>query len=199
VALGLILICSGIEAVLMGADLRLWGSILWRPLAYQYGGFWAGLLHGWTPNFAAQPVTMFASYAFLHAGLSHLAGNMLALVALDRLLAGRLGSWGFLALWSLAALAGALAFALILPGARVMVGTSGALFGLAGALLVWEAQARRHAGRAVVLWSLGCVLALVGLNALVWALQGGNLAWQAHLGGFVAGVGWGWMRPPRRV
>lgn len=193
--LALVLFYSLIEAVLQGADHGLWGSVSWRPLAYQYGGFWAGLLYGWKPNYALQPVTMFFSYSFLHADLSHLAGNMLALVALGNLVRSRLSPGGFLALWALAALAGALGFALIAPSARPMVGTSGALFGLAGVLIAWEARARRQAGES--LWpALGWVLGLAGLNLAFWALQGGNLAWQAHLGGFLAGVGWGWLRPP---
>lgn len=187
-----------IEAVLQGADRGLWGSVSWRSLAYEYGGFWAGLLYGWKPNFALQPATMFLSYSFLHAGLSHLLGNLLALVALGNLLRGRMSGPGFLALWALAALAGALAFALIAPGTRPMVGTSGALFGLAGLLVAWEARARYRAGD--TLWPvLGWILGLVGLNLAFWALQNGNLAWQAHLGGFLAGVGWGWLRPPQRA
>lgn len=198
VALALIGLCCLVEAVLQGADHRLWGSVLWRPMAYQYGGFWAGLLHGWQPNFPLQPWTMFASYSLLHAGPSHLAGNLAALVVLDRMLAGRLGPWAFLGLWTMAALAGGLAFALILPGTRVMVGTSGALFGLAGVLLVWEAAARRRAGRRVALWTLAWVLGLVALNALAWVLQAGNLGWQAHLGGFLAGLAWGALARPRR-
>lgn len=33
------------------------------------------------------------------------------------------------------------------------------------------------------------VLGLAGMNAAIWALQGGNLAWETHLGGFMAGAG----------
>ena len=95
VLLGIILINAAIEAALWGADLGLWGAGRWRGLAYQYGGFWAGLLHDWQPNYAVQPVTMFVSYALLHAGPGHLIGNMGGLVFLGDLAVDRVGGRGF--------------------------------------------------------------------------------------------------------
>jgi len=59
------LICCAIEAVLQAADLGVIGSTRWRQLAWQYGAFWAGLLHDWQPNYAAQPIAMFLSYSVL--------------------------------------------------------------------------------------------------------------------------------------
>ena len=64
----ILLICIVIEMVLQGADYGFWGSPRWRGLAYQYGGFWRGLLGNWQPNYTSQPVMMFASYGFLHGG-----------------------------------------------------------------------------------------------------------------------------------
>ena len=201
--LALIAVYCGIEAVLQGADHRLWGTVLWRPLAYQYGGFWAGLMRGgWLANYPGQTAAMFVTHSSLHAGLSHLLGNMLALVALANLLADRIGRLEFLALWALSALAGAFVFGLIGPASQPMVGTSGALFGLAGLLLVREAQSRRADGqslRAVLFTVLGWLLGLAALNLASWWLQNGILAWQAHLGGFLAGLAWGLARDQRRL
>ena len=85
--LALIAVYCGIELVLQGADHRLWGSVLWRPLAYQYGGFWAGLMRGgWLANYPGQTGAMFVTHSFLHAGFSHLIGNMITLAALANLL-----------------------------------------------------------------------------------------------------------------
>ena len=78
----LIMACVLPEAVLTMADWGLMGSLRWRTVAYQNGAFWAGLLRDWQPNFAAQPVTMFATHAFLHAGPTHLIGNIRALAGL---------------------------------------------------------------------------------------------------------------------
>ena len=69
-----------------------------------------------------------------------------------------------------------------------MVGASGALFGLAGAWQYWgwsDLRAQSLSGWPV--WRT--MFALVVLNAAMWFFNGGNLAWETHLGGFI--VGWG--------
>lgn len=175
-----------IELTLSAADAGLVGSTRWRALAYQDGAFWAGLLHGWQPNYPAQPWTMFLSYAVLHGGLVHLAGNMLVLWGLGRILQLRLGTAGFLAIYLLSAIGGALAFGLLTRSPQPMVGASGALFGLVGAWQYWRWSRRRRAGRS--LWPVWQTLAwLAGFNLLFWVLLDGLLAWQTHLGGFVTG------------
>jgi membrane associated rhomboid family serine protease len=68
-----------------------------------------------------------------------------------------------------------------------MVGASGALFGLAAAQVVAEVRLETRRGRQI-LRGLGLALALLVLNLLVWLLQGGQLAWETHLGGFLAGL-----------
>ena len=186
--------CLVPEALLLGADWGLWGSARWRPLAYQNGAFWAGLLQGWRLNYAAQPVVMFASYGWLHAGPVHLAGNLAALVWLGPQVLARTGAWGFVILWAAALLGGGLAFALLTHSPAPMVGASGALFGLAGVWLV--AETLRLQGARARAWR-GCALlaALLALNAVAWALQGGHLAWETHLGGLAAGMVFGGLQP----
>ena len=184
--IGIILACVAVELILQGTDHRLWGSLLWRGQAYQYGGFWDGLLHDWQPNYRGQAATMFLTYSFLHAGLSHLVGNMLGLALLGDLVAERTGARRLVLLYAVSALGGALAFGLISHSPAPMIGASGAIFGLAGALTVWDAQTRRRRSqrsRAPLI-----ILALAALNLGTWVLQSGNLAWQAHLGGFLAGA-----------
>lgn len=198
---GLILLAAALalpELLLWGADLGLWGSARWRPMAYSWGAFWAGLLHGWQSNFPLQPWTMFLSYGALHAGPVHLAGNLAALAWLGPRVAERAGRAGFWQIWGAAWLGGAVAFGLLSRQAAPMVGASGALFGLAAALLVWEAQARQ--GRRRLAWALAAVLGLALLNLVDWALHGGRLAWQTHLGGVLAGaaVAAVWRRGPAK-
>lgn len=192
------------ELVLSGADLGLWGSARWRSLAYAQGGFWTGLLHGWRPNYPLQPWVMFASYSFLHAGPSHLAGNVVALAWLVRLLrppGGPRASAGLILLvYFVAALAGAGMFGLLSRQPAPMVGASGALFGLMGAWLVREARGHLAGGqrpcRVLLRLGLAAVL-LVLLNLVMWWLQAGRLAWQTHLGGFLAGAGLAALLPRR--
>lgn len=174
------------ELVLTGSDMGVWGGTYWRPAAYQYGGFWAGLLDDWQPNYPLQPALMFVTYGFLHAGLWHLALNMLALVSLAPQLAAQLGERHVLGLYALAQLCGALGFALLGPVDAPMIGASGALFGLAGAYLADRHARHVRMGRSpwpvyrVLLW-------LVVLNVVFWWALEGQLAWETHLGGFIAG------------
>lgn len=157
-----------------------------RATSVEYLGFWPGLLHGWTPNYPAQPYTMFASYAFLHAGPSHLLSNMVALYVLGVWVLDRVGPWGLLLLYGAAVLGGAGLFALTARGGAPMVGASGAVFGLAGGLLAWNYVDRFSARQR--LWPvMGIALGLVGLNIVHWWSTDGHLAWQAHLGGGLAG------------
>ena len=151
------------------------------------GDAWAGLLDNWRPNYRGQPATMFVTYSFLHAGLWHLGGNILALVLLIRLTEDALHGWRFLAVYVFSAIGGALGFALLGTALNPMVGASGALFGLTGAWrwLEWREITDSGARARVVARDL---VLLVLLNALMWVLQSGSLAWEAHLGGFAAGV-----------
>ena len=184
----LALICLNIlvELILQAADAGLVGSSRWRALAYQYGAFWAGLLHGWQPNYSAQPATMFFSYAFLHAGLWHLATNMLVLWGLGLALIRQIGQRALLGLYLVSALGGGLGFGLLSTSPQPMVGASGAIFGLIG---VWKHQEwRQRRARSQPLWPLWRSLAgFLALNVLMWALLSGQLAWETHLGGFIAG------------
>jgi membrane associated rhomboid family serine protease len=68
-----------------------------------------------------------------------------------------------------------------------MVGASGALFGLAAEVVVAEVRRVRR-WSTQLLRGLGLVILLLALNAAVWLLQGGQLAWETHLGGFLAGL-----------
>ena len=191
VLLGIIGICVLVEAVLQGADHELWGSRRWRGLAYQNGGFWRGLLDNWRPNYAAQPFTMFASYGFLHGGFWHVTVNMITLASLGRPVIERVGPSRFAMIYVLSLLGGAAGFAMLSSAAQPMVGASGALFGLVGALTSWDVIDRRAAQV-----NLGPTLKIVGLLVLLnlvmyWAMAG-RLAWEAHLGGFLAGCAAGW-------
>jgi membrane associated rhomboid family serine protease len=124
--------------------------------------------------------------AFLHANLTHILFNMWALWVFGPELERRVGSVSFAVLYVSSALAGGAAF-FFLAGLDVgpAVGASGAIFGLFGA---WTAEALhdRHTltGRA----NLNQLLVLLGINAALPLLIP-HIAWQAHLGGFVAGFG----------
>jgi rhomboid protease GluP len=143
VTLTVLLLCAAVEATLQLADAGLLGSERLRFLAYSYGGFWPGLLDDWRPNYPGQPVAMFLTYSILHGGLVHFAVNMVTLLSLGAGVSERAGPARHAAVYVAAILGGAAVFALLAPGPRPMVGASGALFGLVGALVVWETLDRR--------------------------------------------------------
>jgi membrane associated rhomboid family serine protease len=179
-------VCVLIEALLVASDFGLLGSARLRQQAYEYGGFWPGLLRDWRPNFAAQPYVMFVTYAFLHGGVIHLVVNMITLVSLGTGVVMRVGQRGFLLLYLAAMIGGAAGFGLLAETVRPMVGASGALFGLAGGLVAWDYVDRYTLQEA--LWPVArAVLLLIGLNIVLWWAMGGQLAWETHLGGFVTG------------
>ena len=189
-------LCLIPEAYFTGTDAGLWGNPRARYLAIDFLGFWAGLLGNWQPNYAAQPYLMFLSYGFLHAGPVHFTVNMLTLFSLGAPVAAVVGAWRFLLLYLVLLVAGALGFALFPEVQAPMVGASGALFGLAGVVLAWEWQSRKKRGQSLkpVLRSLAI---LAGLNAVLWWAMNGQLAWQTHLGGFLAGWAIAYFMRPR--
>lgn len=184
--LGLIVICAAIELLLACADAGLLGDARLRSRAYEYGGFWSGLLKGWQANYPAQPYTMFFTYAFLHAGLVHLIVNMMTLWSLGRMVVDRVGTAGLLVLYTGSALGGAGGFGLLGTTLAPMVGASGALFGLAGGILAWNYVDRFTFTEG--LWPVAQgVAALLVLNLVMWWAMDGQLAWETHLGGFLSG------------
>ena len=199
--IGLLLLLVAIEGGLMLADRGLVGSVRWRALAYQNGAFWVGLLFGWAPNYPAQPAAMFLTYAFLHSSLGHLLGNSVALAWLGQTLGGRCGPVRFAGLYLAVAIGGGLGFALLARQSAPMVGASGAIMGLVGIWIVWDAREMARAGirRVRVAGEIALRTALVlGANVASFVALNGVLAWEAHLGGFVAGLLAGLLVPPRR-
>ena len=149
VVLVLFLACLLPEIVLSGADYGLWGDPGWRLWAWQHGGFWTGLLGNWRPNYAAQPWLMFLTYGFLHGGLVHFGVNMLTLFSLAPPLVDRMGQGRFLLLYMASMIGGGLGFALLSQSPQPMVGASGALFGLAGAVMALSWQYLRARGESL--------------------------------------------------
>jgi membrane associated rhomboid family serine protease len=135
------------------------------------------------------------SATMLHSGITHLLFNGYALYVLGAQLERGVGSGPFAALYVASGMAGGIAFLISSPG-RTAVGASGAIFGLFGA---WFAAAWVNRdtpqGRAG-LSQLG-VLLLINLALPLFVP---SIAWQAHLGGLVAGtvIGLDWARRNRR-
>jgi rhomboid protease GluP len=184
--LAVAVICILVELTLTASDWNWFANTRLRPLAYEYAGFWPGLLRDWGQNYPYQKYLMFLSYGFLHGGLIHLGVNLYTLLALGRLVVERVGNLRFGLLYLGALLGGALAYGLLAKELQPMVGASGALFGLAGALIAWNYVDRFTYSEG--LWPVArMVLYLLAVNIVLWWAMSGQLAWQTHLGGFISG------------
>ncbi|MDL9978058.1 rhomboid family intramembrane serine protease [Microbacterium sp. ASV49] len=120
---------------------------------------------------------------FVHASWIHIGLNMLALWMIGRILEPLVGHSRFVVLYLISGLGGAVGVTLIAPGTQV-VGASGAIFGLFGALLVIG----RHIGADVA-----GIAIVIGINLVIGFLPGAGVAWQAHVGGLVAGAAVGFV------
>ncbi|MFH1104242.1 MAG: rhomboid family intramembrane serine protease [Actinomycetota bacterium] len=120
---------------------------------------------------------------FLHANIAHIGFNMWALFLFGPALERRFGSVSFTALYLASGLGGGAMYHLV-GRMEPAIGASGAIFGLFGALIA-ATYRQRHtpAGRAV----FSQLVMLLALNLAI-PLIVPNVAWEAHLGGLVAGV-----------
>lgn len=129
----------------------------------------------------------FLGAAFLHASFWHLLFNMYALWLVGLSLEPLLGKLRFLVLYVVSAVAGNVVFFLAASitdqWLTAVVGASGAVFGLFGALFVIS--------RASQLRNTS-LLVVIGINLVLGFVIPG-IAWQSHLGGLVFGAGLMWM------
>ena len=131
-------------------------------------------------------------HVFAHYGLPHILMNMIAYLQAAPFLAQRIGSARFLLLFFISALGGAAAFILINAHANYpAVGASGAICGLFGAYFLAvrptpQAALADPQVRNAIFSFLGINVVLMGVLAGMHILP---IAWEAHLGGFLAGGG----------
>lgn len=133
------------------------------------------------------------TYAFLHGGFLHLAGNCVFLFVFGPPVEDRLGRVGFTALYVLGAImAGVAEF--LLRGAHPMIGASGSISAVAGAFLILFPRS----GVRVFLFFI--IIGVISIPAWVFILMhvawdflklgtdAGNTAVGAHLGGYAFGA-----------
>jgi membrane associated rhomboid family serine protease len=171
-------------------------SILEQVSAYDLFVF----RHGFRP--AEPSLSSLFTAMFLHAGWLHLAGNMLFLWIFGDNIEDRMGRVGYLLAYLGTGVAATLFFALFVPGSQVpLVGASGAISGVLGFYFLWFP--RNRVKTFVFLFPfimttfliparlvLGFYLLLDNLIPfLVTGGRGAGVAHGAHIGGFLAGLG----------
>ncbi len=131
---------------------------------------------------------------FLHVGLIHIALNMLSLFFIGRVVEMFYGPWRYLLLYLVAGVVGGLC-ALIFDPTHAVVGASGAIFGVFGAMGSFYFINRQSLG----MYGRGAIsnwLFWLGLN-LIWGFSFAGISIAAHIGGLVAGMLLGWLLLPK--
>lgn len=142
---------------------------------------WLGFLGAYVmPSTGApfQPWRML-TVLLVHESILHIGFNMLALWMIGMSLEPLLGRWRFVTLYLLSGFGASAAIAAFDSPLQPVVGASGAIFGLFGALLIIG----RHIGAPI-----GGIAIVIGINLVITFLPGSNIAWQAHVGGLVTGA-----------
>ncbi len=180
-------VLAAVELLLSASDAGWLPNPYLRQSAFLYAALWPDLAQGnWGGIYPGQGYVMLLSHAFLHGSLSHMALNTVIILALGKRLGAVLSNGQLLLLYGASAVAGGALFVLLSRESGPMIGASGAAFGFFGIWKYFEFAARRRMGLSLMpIWQFIGVLAL--LNVAMWYLLDGGLAWEAHLGGFLAG------------
>lgn len=140
---------------------------------------------------------------FMHGGFMHLLGNMLFLWVFADNIEGVIGSWKFLALYLLMGILAGLAHIYTDTTSMIpCVGASGAIAGVMGAYLVMFPKSQIKMLFFIRVFSISAFIFLAfwigqqilsGLGTLPMlqsegGVDGGGVAYWAHIGGFVVGV-----------
>ena len=189
-------------------DDRIVLTLAFIPLRYVANSAQFGVI----PGGPGAAVWSFVTHALVHGGWLHLGINSVWMLAFGSVLARRLGTWRFLVFSSAAAACGAAVFLLFNWGQlAVMIGASGAISGqMAGSvrlifalpqglrsvatgdlsqvrpLTLMETVTNRGALVFLAVW-LGLALFSGAFN-INPASAHQAIAWQAHVGGFIAGL-----------
>lgn len=152
-------------------------------------------------RFSAEPLadfpTIFTSM-FMHAGLMHLAGNMLYLWIFGDNVEDHLGKVKYIFLYLLSGVAATFAQYVFFPDSAIPnVGASGAIAGVLGAYMLFFPGQKVNVlvGRSIVAMQSVIVIGFwfvmqlaSGAGSLNSTQDTGGVAYMAHIGGFIAGL-----------
>lgn len=199
--LGLLIGLYVLDAYILSDDMRAYFlfELAFTPLRYEFPLSGQGLEWLWTP----------VTYSFLHGSVEHLAFNGLWLAAFGAPVFRRIGFKRYVVFWALSAASSAFFHAALNWGeATILIGASGVISALMGAACrfafpangsgMFRQDVHRLPRQGIIgamrnrtvliftlLWFLGNVLVAVGIP-----LVGGDdaqIAWDAHIGGFLFG------------
>lgn len=171
---------------------------LWA-VATGYGIVPVELLHvvdaGPFNNPVPEPLTLI-TYQFLHGGWMHLISNMAFLWVFADNIEDAFGHFGFLLFYLLCGIAAGLLHTVMQPDSGApLIGASGAVSGVLAAYLLLYPKARiwillfmRIPLPISAFWALSGWFALQLLSIFISSGDEAQVAWWAHIGGFLAGL-----------
>ena len=159
---------------------------------------WAFIPSRFLANPLGESLTLITSM-FMHVGWLHLGSNMLYLWIFGDNVEDRFGHIKFAVFYLLCGLAATFAQLAFGPGSTLPnLGASGAVAGVLGAYILLFPQGRIRVLQgqqviqvpALIVIGLWIVLQLFsGIGSIASTAQAGGVAYMAHIGGFVAGLG----------
>ena len=197
--------------VLLPPDLENWTIDVFGFIPKRYDSTLLAIVF---PGGEGAKVWTFVTYSLLHANVSHIGFNVLWLLPFGSALARRFGAVRFFVFMAVTAAAGALAHLVTHEHAVApMIGASASVSGTMAAAIrfafvrgsflsfsrgdaqtaaqvpsqsLWRAlRDRRVVGFLAVWFGINIVF---GVGSIAIGADGASVAWQAHIGGFVAGL-----------
>ena len=159
--------------------------IVLNVAVYLVGKIWPPIFQylAMNPSIASVEPYRLITTTFVHLGFFHVLFNMMMLYLLGSSVEKVFGWWRYLSIYLLSALGGSMAviaWVMVQPYTIgvVTIGASGAVYGMFGAIFMVQ----RRSGM-----STRSILILLGIN-LAYGFLNPTISWQAHIGGFIAGL-----------
>src|SRR5215471_14527995 len=173
--------------VLFGANLAVFLAMVLASGSLEFSG---ELTHRFGSNFGPDTLTgqwwRLFTYMFLHGGAMHIFFNMWCLWDLGRLCESLYGRWTYAAIYLITGISGGLASVGWNPFVN-SVGASGAIFGLAGALIASFYLGEFSLPRIAISGTLRSLVIFAVFNIFLGQFLGG-VDNAAHIGGLVSGL-----------
>jgi membrane associated rhomboid family serine protease/DNA-directed RNA polymerase subunit RPC12/RpoP len=150
--------------------------------------------------FSIDKIFTIVTHMFIHAGVWHIAGNMIFLIFLGMPFEEKVGSWAFLAIYLITGVFASVFtafFALVSGGALgqdpmgIGVGASGAIFGILGAFLAtYPGEKIMFPLLIIRKWPVWLIAAIYfGFETMIAASSPeDHIGHYAHIGGFIGGL-----------
>ncbi len=191
IVVALALLIFGVEVIFQAGARGFVGgpdAVGWRIDGIQEYAF-SGVIFDWmaeTGRWSFEHLKRFVTYPFIHHSFTHALMVIVFLLALGKMVGEVFGTFAVLAVFFLSAMAGALAYALLLDDPQPLYGGYPAVYGLIGSytFMLWISLTGTGNTRYTAFTLIGFLL---GIQLIFGLLFGGNKDWLADIFGFATG------------